>query len=492
MYVRTLQEKEILDALHLVWEVFAEANAPYMSTQGVASFQQFIKLDQFLPKVRNGEMTVFGALENYELAGVCAVRKDGHVALLFVKNGFRKRGVARMLIQAASDHCVSRLHVTRMTVNAALQAAEAYRRLGFAETAEQQEQDGVPYLPMERYLVHGGGRNTKKRNSHTGLIIGVSITVALLTALLVFLIGKITFSFAEVMESRPQQERKYEGSFSFGNGGAFGDNGDSGKDGFVDEPQEEPGEEASKEGIESIQCFEAEKLSYTIREETYTYSSNGQKGEYPMEFDVSYPQIEGLDSEKADEINKMLKECAMSTVDTIYLQPSEAMKEAMLREQSPFMASQVKYRVTYADEDFISVVFTDHYFVGNYYAEFQDLRTRNIRLSDGARIETADIVDLTDEFMEDWMGRMKKEAPEAEVLDGLTTSQFRRILNGEILENRYYDNFFVDAEGIQIGLTYHYANEEQTTIARGWITAPFKRSEIVKYKKDHDFWNLIK
>lgn len=485
MYVRRLQEKEILDALHLVWEVFAEANAPFMSAQGVASFQEFIKMDNFMPNVINGEVTVFGALENYELAGVCAVKKNGHVSLLFVRNSFRRRGVARMMIQVASDHCVNRLHLTRMTVNAVPQAVEVYRHLGFAETAQQQEQDGVVYLPMERYLVHGGGMSTKKSNSHTGLIIGVSIMVALLIGLLTFLIGKIAFSFAEVMENQPRQEQKYEGNSPFGNGG------DSGNGGFVDEPQEEPGKEAANAGIESIRCFEAEKLPYTMKEETYTHSSDGRGGEFPMEFDISYPQIEGLDSEKTDEINKILKECAMSTVETLYLNPSNAMKEAMLREQSPFMASQVKYRVTYAGEDFISVVFTDHYFVGSYYAEFQDLRTRNIRLSDGMRIETSDIVDLTDEFMEDWMAGMKKEAPEAEVLDGLTTSQFRRILNGEILENRYYNNFFVDAEGIQIGLTYHYTDEGQTIIARGWITAPFKMKEIMKYKRDHDFWNLV-
>ena len=45
MDVRILQQHEILPALHLVWEVFAEDVAPAYTPEGVARFQEFIKYD---------------------------------------------------------------------------------------------------------------------------------------------------------------------------------------------------------------------------------------------------------------------------------------------------------------------------------------------------------------------------------------------------------------------------------------------------------------
>lgn len=70
MLVRRLQNKEILEGLRLVWKVFAEANAPHMTPEGVASFQEFIKMENFMPKVESGEIAVFGAINGNELAGV--------------------------------------------------------------------------------------------------------------------------------------------------------------------------------------------------------------------------------------------------------------------------------------------------------------------------------------------------------------------------------------------------------------------------------------
>ena len=46
-----------------------------------------------------------------------------------------------------------------------------------------------------------------------------------------------------------------------------------------------------------LKATEAENPPYTITEENYTYFSNGNKGEYPMQFDVKYPQITGVEGE---------------------------------------------------------------------------------------------------------------------------------------------------------------------------------------------------
>lgn len=116
----------------------------------------------------------------------------------------------------------------------------------------------------------------------------------------------------------------------------------------------------------------------------------------------------------------------------------------------------------------------------------------NIRISDAKQFEVADIVDLSDAFMHDWMKKMKGEAPLAEVLSSVKLNDFRQILNGEILENRYFDAFFVDKDGIEIGITYHYPGDGKKSSAEsGWITAPFTMKEIIEYKTDSEFWNLV-
>ncbi|MEI3219434.1 MAG: hypothetical protein V8S08_07355 [Lachnoclostridium sp.] len=71
MFVRILEEQDILPALHLTWEVFAADVAPTYPPEGVAEFQKFIKYENILPLVRNGEMVFFGAWEGQELWDQC-------------------------------------------------------------------------------------------------------------------------------------------------------------------------------------------------------------------------------------------------------------------------------------------------------------------------------------------------------------------------------------------------------------------------------------
>lgn len=69
MDTRILKEQELLPALHLVWEVFAEEVAPSYSPEGVEKFRNFIKYDNICPMFRRGEILFFGAFEDNELKG---------------------------------------------------------------------------------------------------------------------------------------------------------------------------------------------------------------------------------------------------------------------------------------------------------------------------------------------------------------------------------------------------------------------------------------
>ena len=391
---------------------------------------------------------VFGAVEGQDLGGVGAVRRDGHISLLFVRPDLRRKGIAKALVGEMCRYCMMQFALMRMTVNASVVSTEAYHHMGFRDLAPVQEKNGIRFVPMDLMISPANVRSSYNGKKHTGLFIGIAVTVLIFLIFLGLLFGKIISNFAsgegkqedssQIFEYNPDEDGEIDDIF--GSNGNEEDNKDSSS------------EEA--QGIEAIEGYEAENLPYTITEENY-----GNKGEYPMQFDVKYPQITGVEGENIDKVNEMLKDCAMSTVNTLYLAPSDSMKEKMLEESNPFLGSLVTYKVSYAGEDFISVAFNDIYYAGNTSAQYCDLRTRNIRISDAKQFEVADIVDLSDAFMHDWMKKMKGEAPSAEVLSSVKLNDFRQILNGEILENRYFDAFFVDKDGIEIGITYQTDSE---------------------------------
>ena len=181
MFVRQLQDNEILDGLHLVWDVFAGEIAPFYSPQGIAEFQNFIRIENFMVPVKSGEMVVFGAVEEGELCGVSAVRSNGHVALLFVKRNWQRRGVARMLMASMEQYCTGELGLMRMTVNASPNAVEAYRRMGFRDTMPLMEQNGIRFVPMEHLAPPGSVRPQKMGKVHKGLFVGIVACAAILS-----------------------------------------------------------------------------------------------------------------------------------------------------------------------------------------------------------------------------------------------------------------------------------------------------------------------
>lgn len=479
MYVKRIQSNDILDGLHLAWEVFAQDVAPTYPPQGVEEFQQFIKYDHMFPKAQRGEIVFFYAVEGEELCGMSAIRTDGHVSLLFVRKEWQRKGAARRLFHAMQQYCVIERRIATMTVSATPNAVAAYEHLGFRATSAEQIENGIRFVPMtymikDANLIAGGGKikNPKRMSFYLVIFLliffGMSFIGSRFASYLVEKNDGMTLE--EFLESEAREEEGKENESQSQSGS-------------------ESGESAESAGIESVPCYIAEDIIYSIEEEVYTYYSDGANGEYPMEFEVRYPKIVGVEGEHIAKINQNLKECAMSTVEVLYLNPSQATKEAMLQLETPVLASQVTYQVTYATNEFISVAFNDLYCAGNSQIGYVDLRTRNISLVDGTIYEVKDIVNLADEFMSDWLVRMKKEAPGVSVLKELRTSEFYRILNGEILEGNYSDAFFVDAEGIQIGITYHHTNE--STSSNGWITAPFTLEEISVYKTESEFWTLV-
>ena len=105
MEIRMLQQYELLPALHLVWDVFADEIAPSYTPEGVAEFQKFIKYDNIYTMCQRREIFFFGAFQGTELCGTIAVKNDGHISLFFVRKQYRGKGIGRMLFQCVYNYC---------------------------------------------------------------------------------------------------------------------------------------------------------------------------------------------------------------------------------------------------------------------------------------------------------------------------------------------------------------------------------------------------
>ena len=261
-------------------------------------------------------------------------------------------------------------------------------------------------------------------------------------------------------------------------------NGNSGSD------SQNKTDESSVSGVDKIEAYKADNLSYKVKNETYSFRDS-EKTSTIIDFNVAYPQISGLKGKNADKINKTIKNCAMSTVDEIYTHPDEKIKQKVIEANTPALISYVKCKVTYATNEFISVVFEDTSARGEY-SEYQtDLRTVNICLRDGKIYEVRDIVKLDDTFVENWAKIMQKETGDSSFLTDLTTAEMKKALEGNDKTGAYVPNFFVSKDGIEIGFNMGSASSGKQSTKYAWVTAPYTFDEIKDSIVDQTFWKEL-
>lgn len=491
MEVRMLQKSELLPALHLVWDVFAEDVAPGYTPEGVGEFQKFIKYDNMRTMSERGEIIFFGAFEGADLCGVTAVKSIGHICLFYVKKDCQNKGIGRMLFMAVYQFCKEQLRVSRITVNAVPGAAVKYQHMGMRQMDAEQNVNGMRYIPMEMYVSPMDmQRPVQGRKSNTGLIVA-GIIAAIIG--LVLIVGGGTV----LIKNLYKLNRQADGSTG-GNTEQWDDGNDDSDDPMnPDSPlwdeRDNYGDgtqtpEAS--GVAAIPEYIADKLPYEIKDEDYTYTGD-EKQSTLINFSVKYPKLQGLDQKVQDKINGEIKKSAMLTVDEIYNNPSQEFKEKILGTTNPMLASVVTYKVCYANEHFISIVFEDMGVKGSTEDSYQHLRTLNIGIKDGRIYEVKDIVNLDGEFTEEWLGVMRDEAGEVNFLAELDEEDMIKTLGGESIDGNYVANFFVDKNGVEIGYDLNYVPGDPADLKFAWVTAPFTFKEIKPYQKDKEFWEFF-
>ena len=152
--IKQIFVEDLKPALELVNNVFTEFVAIDYSEQGNATFASYLekKFEEVSFDIHTGNKKLWGYYKDNEIIGVIGTRGTTHISLMFVDKEFHRQGIATKLFNTVVSDITVNTENTEITVNSSPYAVKVYEHLGFFITAEQQEHDGMIFIPM-KYLI---------------------------------------------------------------------------------------------------------------------------------------------------------------------------------------------------------------------------------------------------------------------------------------------------------------------------------------------------
>lgn len=141
MEIKKILQSEKASAMHFVWNVFLEFEAPDYVDEGINTFHDFINNEEAV----NG-LEIYGTYEKENLVGIIATRNNNnHIALFFVHGKYHRQGIGRKLFETVLKNSTSKI----ITVNSSPYAIEIYHKLGFMDSDIEQTKEGIRFTPMK-------------------------------------------------------------------------------------------------------------------------------------------------------------------------------------------------------------------------------------------------------------------------------------------------------------------------------------------------------
>lgn len=152
--IKIIEQNDLQKALELVNKVFSEFVAVEYSEKGQKTFRDYLehKYDETAADLISGHKKMWGYYFDNEIAGVISTRDVSHISLLFVDKKYHRKGIAKALFSEVLTELEQNPDVKKITVNSSPYAVEVYKKLGFNQTGEKQERDGIIFVPME-YII---------------------------------------------------------------------------------------------------------------------------------------------------------------------------------------------------------------------------------------------------------------------------------------------------------------------------------------------------
>jgi len=140
------QEEMIYNLIKRVYDEFVALD---YSEEGNNFFYDWIKPSNITKRQINQKNIIIATIDS-EIIGMIEVRENRYISLLFVEKNYHGQGIAKKLFLELLKLCKQRNPgIDKFYVHASPFSIPVYRKLGFVETDEMQEEFGIKYLPME-------------------------------------------------------------------------------------------------------------------------------------------------------------------------------------------------------------------------------------------------------------------------------------------------------------------------------------------------------
>ena len=141
--IEKIQLKDVLAVSQLIERSFLEAVAPTLTKEGVSTFRNGLTPESIKKRLAQGNLFIVCRSE-LNIVGVGEVRDNNHINLLFVEPAMQRKGIGRKLLRSL----IHDIPKNKVTVNASLNAVNAYKRFGFEESGPENDVRGICYQPM--------------------------------------------------------------------------------------------------------------------------------------------------------------------------------------------------------------------------------------------------------------------------------------------------------------------------------------------------------
>jgi len=140
------QEEMIYQLIKKVYDEYVSID---YCEEGNTFFYDWIQPSRIAERQLN-QTNIWVAFKDSELVGMIEIRDNRFISLLFVDKIYQGQGIAKRLFNEVLKEIIQRdSNLDKFFVHASPYSISIYRKIGFIETDNMREENGIKYLPME-------------------------------------------------------------------------------------------------------------------------------------------------------------------------------------------------------------------------------------------------------------------------------------------------------------------------------------------------------
>lgn len=218
------------------------------------------------------------------------------------------------------------------------------------------------------------------------------------------------------------------------------------------------------------------------------------KGEH---FRICYPQLTFDDGRDAALINEAIRDAAMMRVSTLLVNRSEQLDENCRTDSDygyDWIRSQVNYKITYLDENLISVVFDEYFFLGSIFLEFAETRAITVDLKNGHVYTNEELFEDKEalaEYIRKELILQKTDNGREAFAEIFTKERLVEMLNTtDYVEGRYRMSPYIYHGGVGFVVSYWISTDAM--LMRGSVGIEMTLREADKYRAQLPYWDWLR